>query len=103
MPITITPSTTQKDFVVANYDCTKNKHHQSSEKMIAIKSDIESPIPDISARNQLPSESQKISLTSNTGPKKHKPYLKQIKDSFTEAVCMLPIFQVSGLWEALVC
>ena len=35
---------------------------------------------------------------------KHKPDLQQIQDSFTEqeAVHVLPIFQVSGLWKELV-
>ena len=66
VPIIITP-TTQNDFVVANHDYVNNIHQQSSEKLITIISDIESPIPDISTRKQLPAESQQISQTSNTG------------------------------------
>ena len=67
MPIIITPTTTQNDFVVANSDCTNNMHQQSSEKVIVIQSDMESSIPDIITRKQLPPESQAISQTSNTG------------------------------------
>ena len=67
VPIMITPTTTQNDFVVANSDCTSNKHQQASEKVIAIQSDIESPIYEISTRKQLSAESQPISQTSNTG------------------------------------
>ena len=67
MPINITPTTTQNDFVEANSDCTNSMHQQSSEKVIVIQSEIESPIPDIITSKQLPEESPAISQTSNTG------------------------------------
>ena len=67
VPIMITPTTTQNDLVVANHDCINNKHQDSSDKIIVVQSDIESPIPDIIGRMQLPAESQATPQTSNTG------------------------------------